>query len=234
MTLSTFAIPHALAGTLALLLFWLAAIKKKGTTRHRRIGQAYLLCMALIVLTGIPLTLKAYLEGNHTGAVFLAYLLILVSHSCATSVRAIRLKHDRQAFLGRFHRIATGLLGLSGAAVVFIGWNTSWAMILVPFGAIGIVSVVAMVRQIRATTAPRNWWLREHYGAMIGNGIATHIAFSQIGLARLMPAQGELSSTLGWLLPLAIGLGTLAWLNRRFQAPGATIRREATLPTSNA
>lgn len=234
MTLSTFAIPHAAAGTMALILFWLAAAKRKGTRGHRRIGQAYLLCMALVVLTGIPLTIKAYLAGNPVGAVFLAYLLILVSHSCATSVRAIRLKRDRQAFMGPFHRIATGLLGLSGATVVLIGWNTSLAMILVPFGAIGIVSLVGMVRQLRSMSVPGNWWLREHYGAMIGNGIATHIAFSQIGLARLMPTQGELSSTLGWLLPLVIGLGALTWLNRRFQAPGATIRREATLPTSNA
>jgi hypothetical protein len=221
MTLSSFVLPHVIAGILALLLFWTAAFNRKGTALHRRIGQAYLLSMAVIVLTGIPLTLKAYLLGHYTSALFLGYLLILVSHSSLTSVRAIRLRQDRSAFLGPVHRIATGILGAAGAAVIIMGASSSMAVILVPFGCIGVISMIALVRDIRAQEASRNWWLKEHYGAMIGNGIATHIAFSQIGLSRVLPGQGELSSMLGWLLPLIIGLAAITWLNRRFQAPGA-------------
>lgn len=223
MTLSSFVLPHVIAGTLALLLFWIAACNRKGTALHRRIGQAYLLSMAVIVLTGIPLTLKAYLLGHYNSALFLGYLLILVSHGCLTSVRAIRLRHDRSAFLGPFHRVITGILGAAGAAVVIMGWDTSMAVILVPFGCIGVVSLIGLIRAIGSQESPRNWWLREHYGAMIGNGIATHIAFSQIGLSRLLPGQSELSSMLGWLLPLIIGLAAIAWLNRRFQASGANM-----------
>ncbi|MCA1713620.1 MAG: hypothetical protein LC715_00305 [Gammaproteobacteria bacterium] len=44
------------------------------------------------------------------------------------------------------------------------------------------------------------WWLVEHYSAMLGNGIATHVAFVSIGLPRLLPAvDGVGLHYLGWL-----------------------------------
>src|SRR6056297_611622 len=221
MTLSSFVLPHVIAGTLALLLFWTAAFNRKGTALHRRIGQAYLLSMTVIVLTGIPLTLKAYMLGNYTSTLFLGFLFILVSHSCLTSGGALCHRQHREAFPGPVHRIAAGILGAAAAAVIIMGASSSMAAILVPFGCIGVISMIALIRDIRAQEASRNWWLKEHYGAMIGNGIATHIAFSQIGLSRVLPGQGELSSMLGWLLPLIIGLAAVTWLNRRYQAPGA-------------
>jgi len=223
MNSTIFVLTHVTAGVAALLLFWVAALNKKGTLLHRRIGHAYLVSMALIVITGIPLTLHAYLVGNHTAALFLGYLLILVSHSCITSVRAIRLRSDRAAFHGPLHLIATGTLGAAGAAVMVFGWDTRMAVILVPFGAIGIITLVGLIRDMRKPEHPRNWWLKEHYGAMIGNGIATHIAFSQIGLSRLFPGQGSIATTLGWLLPLVVGLTAIALLDRRYRQPTAKI-----------
>jgi uncharacterized membrane protein len=235
MDLSLFVLPHVIAGVLALVLFWLTVFNRKGTRFHRRVGHAYLLSMGFIVVTGIPLTLKAYLVGYATTALFLGYLLILVSHGCVTSVRAIRYRNDRAGFLGPFHRVATGILGLSGAAVIVLAWGSSMAFILVPFGAIGVIGLVGLFRDLRGREVPGNWWLREHYGAMIGNGIATHIAFSQIGLARLFPGQGSLTSVLGWLLPLVIGLAAIQILNRRFAHAAAKIpgRSQTGVPASN-
>jgi len=235
MDLSVFALPHVIAGALALVLFWLAVFNRKGTRFHRRVGQAYLLSMGFIVLTGIPLTIQAYLLGYSTTALFLGYLLILVSHGSITGLRAIRYRNDRAGFLGPFHRAATGVLGLSGAAVIVLGWGSSMAFILVPFGAIGVFGLIGLFREIRDRDVPRNWWLREHYGAMIGNGIATHIAFSQIGLARLFPGQGSLTTLLGWLLPLVIGLAAIQILNRRFDVAAAKIpgRSQTGVPASN-
>lgn len=217
MNLSLFVLPHVAAGVIALLLFWTAAFNKKGTSFHRKVGQAYLVSMAIIVLTGIPLTLKAYLTGYVTSAIFLGYLLILVSHSCFTSVRAIRLRQDRVKFLGPFHQVATGILGTAGAAVMIYGWGSNMAVILIPFGAIGVMSLIGLVRDMRKAEYATNWWLKEHYGAMIGNGIATHIAFSQIGLARILPGQSGTVTMLGWLVPLAVGMTAIVVLNRRYR-----------------
>ena len=53
---------HASVGAIALATFWTAAIARKGTTFHRRIGQAYLLAMTGILATGVPLALGKWLE----------------------------------------------------------------------------------------------------------------------------------------------------------------------------
>ena len=42
---------HVIAGTVALLGFWIAAFLRKGSPRHRLVGRAYLLAM---VVVGIP------------------------------------------------------------------------------------------------------------------------------------------------------------------------------------
>lgn len=230
MTLSAFVLPHVTAGVFALILFWLAALNRKGTLFHRRVGQCYLLAMALIVLTGIPLTIKALINGHFISALFLGYLLTLVSHSCISSVRSIRHRKHRAIYLGRFHQISTGLLGLAGLAVMWFGWSTSMALILVPFGAIGVAAVIGLIRDIQQASVPQNWWLKAHYGAMIGNGVATHIAFSQIGLARLLPGQSW-TATLGWLLPLIIGIAAARLLDRRYARSTATIPGRPQNPT---
>ena len=235
MDLNLFVLPHVIAGALALVLFWLVVFNRKGSRFHRRVGQAYLLAMGFIVLTGIPLTIKAYLLGYSTTALFLGYLLILVSHGSINGLRAIRYRNDRAGFFGPVHRTSAGVLGLAGAAVIVLGWGSPMAFILVPFGAIGVFGLIGLVREIKARDYPRNWWLREHYGAMIGNGIATHIAFSQIGLARLFPGQGSLTTLLGWLLPLVIGLAAIQILNRRHDRSAAKIpaRSQTARPAAN-
>jgi len=119
--------------------------------------------------------------------------------------------------LGPFHQVATGILGTAGAAVMIYGWGSNMAVILIPFGAIGVMSLIGLVRDMRKAEYATNWWLKEHYGAMIGNGIATHIAFSQIGLARILPGQSGTVTMLGWLVPLAVGMTAIVVLNRRYR-----------------
>ena len=79
--LSGFAQPHALIGTIALVTFWTAALVKKGTPLHKRVGKVYLLAMIGVVLTAMPLALGYALEGQWVGAAFLGYLVVLVTHA---------------------------------------------------------------------------------------------------------------------------------------------------------
>ncbi|AKS42010.1 hypothetical protein [Wenzhouxiangella marina] len=231
MTLSSFAMPHLIAGSAALLLFWIAVFKRKGTAIHRKIGQAYLACMSIVVLTGIPLTLHLFLTGHTITAVFLGYLVILVSLACVNSVRAIRYKRDRAGYYGLGHRLAVGVLAAAGIAVMVVGWNSGAAAILIPFGALGPWNLFVLIRDLGKRDVAPNWWLKEHYGAMIGNGIATHIAFSQIGLSRLLPGQSDLVAMLGWLLPLGIGLTAIVMLDRRYRRPAVRIPAPSSAPS---
>ena len=224
-TLEHFVFPHVAAGTVALTLFWLAALMRKGTTLHRRIGQAYLVAMSVILITSVPLVSLAWLRGHVVGAIFLAYLILLVGLSCRNTLAAIRFRRSPERFFGLDLRVLVSVVGLSGLGVVVLGFSRG-AWILVGFGLIGPFAFIETVKRIRemnqGSQVAKNWWLREHYGAMIANGAATHIAFFQIGLNRLFPNldMGVLQN-LAWFGPLIVSGLVAVWLNRRYPSTSA-------------
>ena len=58
----------------------------------------------------------------------------------------------------------------------------------------------------------------EHYTAMLGNGVATHIAFLGIGLPRLLPAvDGTALHYAAWFGPLGAAVIAKWLLDRRWQ-----------------
>src|SRR5690606_8729454 len=73
------------------------------------------------------------------------------------------------------------------------------------------------VGQWRGGPGNRRWGLREHFNAMIGNGIAVHIAFVSIGLRSVL-AELDLVVVqyLAWFGPLAVAVVAAVWLNRKY------------------
>ena len=217
--LSGFALPHAFVGTVALATFWTAAFAKKGSTLHRSVGRIYLLAMLGVLFTAIPLALSQALKGQWVGATFLGYLVVLVGHSCRTAWTAIRFKHDFARFTGTGFRISAALLGATGLAVTVLGL-VHGSVLLIIFGLIGPLGAWGARSLLRNGPQTPRWWLKEHYGAMIANGVATHIAFLQIGLMRLVPELGSgMIQHLAWFGPLALSFVAGWWLNRRYMRP---------------
>ena len=140
--LSTFAIPHALFGTVALATFWTAGLSKKGSPLHKAVGKIYLLAMIGIIVTALPLALSQALKGQWVGAAFLGYLAILVSHACRNAWLAIRRKRDFERYTGTGYRVSVGLLGISGVAVSVLGMVYG-AWLLIIFGLLGPLSVLS-------------------------------------------------------------------------------------------
>jgi hypothetical protein len=132
---------------------------------------------------------------------------------------AIRWKRDFARFTGMGFRIGAGVLTLAGVGVVALGVAAqSWLLVI--FGLIGPAGGLEARRLIRNGPSGPNWWIKEHYGAMIGNGVATHIAFLQIGLLRLVPELGAtVIQHLAWFAPLAVGIAAGRWLDRRYLRP---------------
>ena len=228
--LSGFAQPHVLAGTIALTTFWAAALMKKGSTWHKRVGKIYLLAMTGVAVTALPLVLAYILEGQWVGAAFLAYLVVLVSHACRLAWLSIRWKRDFARYTGLGYRVSNAVLALSGVAVSVLGLVYG-AWILVIFGLIGPLGALEARKFLRSRGADPKWWLKEHYGAMIGNGVATHIAFLQIGLMRLVPELGNtVVQHLAWFGPLAVAFAAGFWLDRRYMRP----RRASATPAKPA
>jgi|SRR6056297_681514 len=217
--LSGFALPHALIGTVALATFWTAAFAKKGSPLHRSIGRVYLLAMIGVLLTAIPLALSQAMKGQWVGATFLGYLVILVAYACRSAWTAIRWKNDFARYTGTGLRVSAAILTAAGLAVTALGIVFE-AWLLIIFGMIGPMSAVGARSLIRNGPQSPRWWLKEHYGAMIANGVATHIAFLQIGLMRFVPELGSGAvQHLAWFGPLALSFVAGWWLNRRYMRP---------------
>ncbi len=214
--LSAFALPHALVGTVALIAFWFAAISRKGSRCHILTGRVHLLAMAAIVITALPLTSAMYLKGSLVWSAFLGYLVILVSHNSLVAWRAIRLKRDFARFNNPIYRIGAGLTALAGLAIVALGIQHG-AVILIAFGGVGLLAVRDAWSLIQTGQPTGNWWLKQHLGAMIGNGIAVHIAFLQIGLGRVLRGLDiHAVIMLAWMLPLAVGIAAGFWMSRKY------------------
>lgn len=218
---SWFALPHAWIGALALVSFWTAALARRGGQAHRYAGRVFLLAMAGILITALPLTIATWLRGQTIWAVFLAYLLILVGVNCLNAWRVIRYRDEFSRYANGGFRAGAIVLGLAGLGVVAVGIKHN-AAILIAFGAIGPLVAWQNLKLARSGPTSRQWWLRSHYGAMIGNGVATHIAFFQIGLARLFAELDlHLIVNIAWLAPLLVGAIAGLLLDRRFSRHAA-------------
>lgn len=206
---------HLGAGSIALLSFWVAAASRKGSRPHVLAGRVYLGAMLGVIVSGAPLVVLQFLRGQAALAAFLGFLLVLVSWTCWSAWRAIRDRRRPERYAGPVYRGLTwltlvGAIGLAGLAL---------ATGSVLFGVFAVVGVLAGLDGLRigqrVATDPL-WWLKEHYGAMLGNAVATHIAFLSIGLRTLMPGlEGATLTYLAWFGPLAAALVAGWWIERR-------------------
>ena len=226
---ASFVALHIAAGTVALLTFWTAALLRKGSPRHRLAGRIYLLAMVLVVATGVPLTLQFLLDGRTTFGAFLADLLRRVSTTVWLSWRALRDRADPARYLGRTYHVLAVANPAAGLAMLWLGLDRGQPL-LAGFSLVGILIGADMLRRRRIIPTQPRWWMEEHYGAMVGNGAATHIAFLAIGLPRLLPVlQGPAWFYLAWFGPVVLSVAAKVWLDRRYRAGAGAGRGAAGL-----
>lgn len=216
-TYRSIVILHIAAGSIALLTYWIAAAARKGSPLHRGSGKIYLSTMLLVLVTAVAMAGWFIARGQTAGAVFLAYLSLITGTACWSGWRAIQLKlQPGRYYSGAFRGVALANLVL-GLAVFGVGiWVGSWLLML--FCWIGVaIGISGLRRPVPDARVDRRWWMREHYGAMLGNGVATHIAFLNLGLGRLLEPFGlKFPELLGWLAPVAIAFAAGAWLDRKY------------------
>jgi uncharacterized membrane protein len=210
---------HVGIGALALLTFWTSGLTRKGSRVHTVSGKIYLLAMTGILLSAAGM-LGGFAERHHpVAAAFLGYLLVITGTSVWCSWRAVRDKRDWTAYTGPVYMALMVLNGLSGLAIAYIGLfvTTQMQLIITAFSVIGIANAISMWRFAKASPADSRWWLKQHFGAMIGNGVATHIAFLSIGLPKLLPMlSGPVLQNLAWLGPLTLSIIAGVYLNRKY------------------
>lgn len=216
---------HGLCGLVALVTFWIAAFAKKGAPLHLRVGKLYMIAMLGIVITAVPIAAIIAARGRLGNATFLAYLVVITLTAVWTGWRAVKRKRDQAGFRDSAY-LAVAVLNLVASAIVFaVGMEMSQAL-LMGFSAVGTITGVQMLMRRARPMATARWWLKEHYSAMIGCGVATHIAFLAIGLDRLIRAVGidppSWYHLIAWFLPLSLSFVVGAWLNRKYMPKAST------------
>ncbi len=216
---SNTALLHAAVGTTALVTFWIAGMSKKGSLVHKTAGKIYLLAMVGILMSAFPMATYIAIYKSQVIGGFLLYLLIITMTSVWNGWRSIRDKRDWKRYAGPIYKILMLLNLISGLAIAAIGifLAEQMQMVITSFSLIGILGAYGMYKfQREAPTDPR-WWMREHLTAMVGNGVATHIAFLQIGLPKMLPMiAGPVMVNVAWMAPLAIAVVAGTYLTRKY------------------
>lgn len=216
---SILALLHAGLGTLALITFWTAGLSRKGSPVHRAAGKVYLLAMTGLLAVAVPMSVEVLVNRSQVGGAFLFYLLVITVTAVWSSWRAIRDKRDWARYTGPVFRGLMWLNLASALAIAAVGLLLAQSMqlIIVSFSGIGLFAFVQMWRFSRQPPEDPRWWLREHLTGMIGNGVATHIAFLSLGLPRLLPMiDGPTLRNLAWLGPLVVAFVAGSYLTRKY------------------
>jgi uncharacterized membrane protein len=224
--LSILRFAHIAGGFVALISFWIPALTRKGSPIHRKAGRIYVRGMGVVVVTSLPLSALSFLEGDWVAGTFLCYLFIITMTALYTGVRATRSKARPQQLITPLF-VALGWSTLIGGIVVLILGLATKTWLLVGFSAIGLTAGPAQLSFIRKPPSdPRYWWF-EHFGGMIGSGIAAHVAFLSFGARRLIPGF-DLGSwgMLAWFVPVIVGVVAINRLNAHYRAKFAPRRKE--------
>ena len=216
---SAISIAHALAGTVALVTYWLSVTITKGSPLHRRSGQIYLSSMVALLALAVPMTGFYFAKGQIIVGSFLTYLLLITVNGVWLSWRSIKDKKNWPRYVGPVFQSLKWLMLLSGFGIATIGWvyGENMKVIMMRFSLIGILTFIGMHRGSRAEPTHPKWWLRQHINSMMGNGVATHIAFLSIGLPRLVPGiQGQWFQNIAWLGPILVAWMGSIYFARRY------------------
>src|SRR5271165_4345750 len=84
---------HIAAGAVALLVFWVPLVTKKGGRTHRRVGWVYVGAAGTLALTGFWLCIQLVSSDRPLrwrAGFFLAYVSVLAGASAQFGVRALR------------------------------------------------------------------------------------------------------------------------------------------------
>jgi hypothetical protein len=223
---------HLALGVAALGTYWVAALAKKGSAPHKFAGKAYLLTMLGLLVPAVPLSVRTAVLYSAPFGAFLFYLLLITLTTLWRGWFACRHKRDYARYAGAgFRRIAWANVAAGVAVLALAAQQRS--LIFAGFSLVGLLGGRRMLRDAARGPAHPRWWLGEHFGGMVGAGVATHIAFLSIGLPRLFPAlAGPVLQNIAWLGPLALAGLARAWLARRYlpAAPASAAAAAALAP----
>jgi uncharacterized membrane protein len=208
---------HIACGIVALVTYWIAGLSRKGSPLHKGAGKVYLASMLGIVVTALVLAGYFFAQGKTVSATFLSYLVVITASAMWLGWTAIRRKREQSRYRDRGY-VALALLNIVSGGLVFAFGLKVGDVLLMGFCWVGILLGLQMLWRAWKPLDEAKWWLREHIGAMLGCGIATHVAFLSIGLNRITDLLG-IDANLGllpWFGPVVVAQIAGVWLARKY------------------
>lgn len=237
---NTILVGHIAIGAIALVLFWLPIIGKKGTPFHKKVGSYFVWSMTTIGITGIILTTmilidplairdpqgtfdieKANRVANYSrnNAYYLMMLSFLVLCTTWQSVLALVAKKDNSKMKRPFHLFCIAMLMITGLYVGILGITKGYLLFKI-FSVLSLFLSISCLRYIYKKEIKNGEWVLEHVGNIVGSGIAAYTAFFVFGgssmLKNYLPADWGFVL---WILPGVIG----TIISRRYEN---TVRKQ--------
>jgi len=199
---------HILAGLVALLAGLGAIVTKKGGHRHNTAGKLYVLSMAVVVVTAVPLAVWVSNWFLLAIAVFSGYL-VFSGYRVVMRRRAGLTDPTAIDYAGHGTMLAVGV-----GMIATGGWQTlrdtaDLGPVLVVFGVIGCVLALGILRELHSPPAERPPWIQNHIVFMGGGYIATVTATVTVNLTVVPPL-------FRWLGPTAVGVPLILYASRKY------------------
>jgi hypothetical protein len=231
---------HIVLGVIALLLFWLPMLSRKGSSLHRRSGRYYGHIMKTVALSGLVMTCMVWFDpiGIKGAALlvdgqvserklaffnmlnlFLFLLSLLTWVTIRHATGSLLCKQNREPLKHWSYQVPVWLLVVAAPYAAWQGFLFNMPLVMV-FAGISLVTSFSILAYLHTKTVTANRWLIEHASAMIGSGIAAYTAFFAFGgralFAELLTGHWMM---LPWLIPSLIGVPATIWFKRRLSQP---------------
>ncbi len=216
-------IVHILAGSVALLTFWIPLATVKGSRNHITSGIVFLFAMGVTVLCAVLLTVLRMKDpigpipsAGHT--TFFLFLCLFTASAGWHGLRVFSLRKPPAAFpvaVEKFHAIFVGAFGVFTSMIGILEQN----LLYVLFPVIGISLAVAQY------LFWKDWpyqdfriLMKAHLRGMITCVIATITAFCVIALPRMAGIHGD--SLFLWFGPTVVFLPFIYYWNNKLSGNG--------------
>lgn len=205
---------HVVAGGVALTVFWIPLVAKKGGTVHRRAGWVYVGAAAIIAATAFVNCTRMLTDEsarNDRSGVFLAYVGLLAAASAHIGVRSLGAKRRTTASRDPLDVTPAALLGTSGVVLMVYGLFVITPL-YVAFGALGAALGSAQLRFWLRAPVTRHEWFYAHMTGMGTSCITTVTAFLVLNAPRF--GLGTFNLVV-WVTPAVVGgVGLAVWRRR--------------------
>jgi uncharacterized membrane protein len=200
---------HIAAGAVALLVFWVPLVTKKGGRTHRRVGWVYVAAAATLAVTGFVLCIPLVSDGSARrwrAGIFLAYVSVLAGASAQLGVRALLTKARRTGASRSAIDLVPPLLLIAGGVALAASSLGHSPVLYVLFAGLGVVLGVAHLRFWLTPPVHGREWFLAHMSGMGTSCITTVTAFVVVNAQRLGMRTFDLRLWAGPIAVLAVGL----------------------------